>query len=134
MIDGGPVWPTLISTRSSGIIGMTVLATQMASSPASNSTPPDWHLDLLEEVERLNRLAPIQNDVVYVSRNGYLAMGKGGTAGEAALTDALSRAGVAVLDPARTTLGTQMALYAGAKLFVFAEGSAIHGRQLLGRV
>lgn len=113
---------------------MTVLATQMASSPASNSTPPDWHLDLLEEVERLNRLAPIQNDVVYVSRNGYLAMGKGGTAGEAALTDALSRAGVAVLDPARTTLGTQMALYAGAKLFVFAEGSAIHGRQLLGRV
>ncbi len=28
----------------------------------------------------------------------------------------------------------QMALYAGARLLIFAEGSAMHGRQLLGRV
>lgn len=95
---------------------------------------PDWYLDLLDEVARMNRLQPAANDVVFVCRSGYLAMGKGGAAGEEALTAALSRAGVVVLDPARESLKRQMELYAGAKLLVFAEGSAIHGRQLLGRV
>ena len=42
--------------------------------------------------------------------------------------------GIAVLDPGRATIRQQMALYAGAGRVVFAEGSALHGRQLLGRV
>ncbi|KGJ10668.1 hypothetical protein IT40_10535 [Paracoccus versutus] len=46
----------------------------------------------------------------------------------------MSRAGVAILDPGKETLMRQMALYAGARLLIFAEGSAMHGRQLLGRV
>ncbi|MFC3632096.1 glycosyltransferase 61 family protein [Paracoccus angustae] len=90
-------------------------------------TPPAWHLDLLDEVAQLNRLKPEANDVVFVCRKGYLAMGKGGTAGEEALIEALSRAGVLILDPARESLKRQMELYAGAKILIFSEGSAVHG-------
>ncbi|TGN52616.1 glycosyltransferase family 61 protein [Paracoccus liaowanqingii] len=97
-------------------------------------TPPVWHLDLLDEVARINQLKPVENEVVFVCRKGYLAMGKGGTAGEEALTESLSRAGVLILNPARESLKRQMEIYAGAKLLVFAEGSAVHGRQLLGRI
>ncbi|WP_199262679.1 glycosyltransferase 61 family protein, partial [Paracoccus binzhouensis] len=96
--------------------------------------PPDWYLDLLDELPRLNRLEPIRNEVLYVHRLGEAAKGNGSNPGEAALVAALTRAGIAIMDPGKESLERQMAFYAGAKLLIFAEGSAMHGRQLLGRV
>lgn len=96
--------------------------------------PPGWYLDLLDELARLNRLVPVPHPALYVHRVGQLAQGNGACAGEAALVAALQRAGVAVVDPGRESVARQMALYAGARVLIFAEGSAVHGRQLLGRV
>lgn len=95
---------------------------------------PAWYLDLLDELPRLNNLAPVPNRALYVHRCGQLAKGNGAHAGETALVSALKRAGVAIMDPGQGSIIEQMALYAGAKLLIFAEGSALHGRQLLGRV
>lgn len=96
--------------------------------------PPEWHLDLLDQLPALHGLTPIPNRALYVTRMGQLPRGSGAHAGEAALVQALRAAGVAILDPGREGLMRQMALYAGARLLIFAEGSAMHGRQLLGRV
>lgn len=97
-------------------------------------TPPRWYLDLLDEAARLNKLRSVRNDVLFVTRSSYLSRGGGACAGEDALRTALQRTGVAIMDPERESIDRQMALYAGAKLLIFAEGSALHGRQLLGRV
>lgn len=96
-------------------------------------SPPAWYLDLLDQLPRLNNLQPIENKALYVHRMNEPARGNGAHAGETALVAALERAGVAILDPAKESLERQMAYYAGANLLIFAEGSAIHGRQLLGR-
>lgn len=96
--------------------------------------PPDWHLDLLDQLPGLHGLEPVPNRALYVTRMGQLPRGSGAHAGEAALVEALRAAGVAIMDPGREGLMRQMALYAGARLLIFAEGSAMHGRQLLGRV
>lgn len=71
---------------------------------------------------------------LYVHRLGQLAQGNGSIAGEGVVVDALRKAGVAVMDPAKEPLADQLSRYAGARLLVFAEGSALHGRQLLGRI
>ncbi len=91
-------------------------------------------LDLLDALPSRRGLRPEPAGVVYVSREGMAAEGKGGHAGEAYLADRLRRAGVRVLDPRTCSLTEQLATYAGARVLVFAEGSAIHGRQLLGRI
>ncbi|MFC3570760.1 glycosyltransferase 61 family protein [Paracoccus simplex] len=96
--------------------------------------PEPWYLDLLDELPRLNRLERIESQALYVPRLGELARGNGASAGETALIAALRQAGVAILDCRRESIRRQMTLYAGAKLLIFAEGSAMHGRQLLGRV
>lgn len=115
-----------------------IVAEQLHVSPQaehiSTDAPPDWYLDLLDELPRLHGLSPVPNQVLYVQRVGQLAKGNGSIAGEGALVAALKRAGVAVLDPEKECLRQQMALYAGARLLIFAEGSALHGRQLLGRL
>lgn len=97
--------------------------------------PPDpAYLDLLEARSAAMGLRPQAADLVYVTRAGLPQAGGGGTAGETYLTEVLARLGVPVLDPATASLPAQMAVYAGARHLVFAEGSALHGRQLLGRV
>lgn len=96
--------------------------------------PPPWYLDLLEERARLNGLRPVPVTALYVHRLGQLAQGNGSIAGEGVVVDALRKAGVAVMDPAKEPLADQLSRYAGARLLVFAEGSALHGRQLLGRI
>ncbi|MBI1170708.1 DUF563 domain-containing protein [bacterium] len=96
--------------------------------------PLDAYLDLLDRLPQRNRLVPIQSDVLYVSRVGLLQDLKGGHAGESYLVSRLEALGIRVLDPAKAPLIEQLALYAGAKTILFAEGSAIHGRQLLGRI
>lgn len=97
--------------------------------------PPDAEfLDLLDLLPAARGLCPEPADILYVSREGLVAEGRGGHAGEAYLTGALRRAGVRVLDPRTCGVTDQLAAYAGARALVFAEGSALHGRQMLGRI
>ncbi|GAB1479974.1 hypothetical protein MASR2M74_25440 [Paracoccaceae bacterium] len=96
--------------------------------------PTSDYLALLEERAIANGLKPEPADLLYVSRAGFVALGQGGHAGEGYLVDRLRDLGVAVLDPARAPLRQQLAGYAGAAQLVFAEGSAVHGRQILGRI
>lgn len=102
--------------------------------PFASGPPSAEYLARLAENARQRGLQPEPADLVYVGRAGLLALGKGGLAGEAYLTDLLLGLGVRVLDPARASLSAQLAAYAGARVLIFAEGSALHGRQLLGRV
>jgi len=98
------------------------------------NAPAPAYLDLLADLAQARNLTPIPADLVYVTRAGLPQVGGGGTAGEGHLVDCLTRLGVPVLDPGQSDLGHQMATYAGARHLVFAEGSALHGRQLLGRL
>jgi hypothetical protein len=96
--------------------------------------PSAAYLDLLDANLRRRDLAAEPSDILYVARAGLCALGLGGHAGEGYLVSLLRELGVQVMDPAAVDLRTQLARYAGAKTIVFAEGSAIHGRQLLGRI
>lgn len=87
------------------------------------------HLDA-----RAAQITPHPSQVLYVARSNMLAMGGGATAGEGYLVDQLQGAGAAVLHPETATIAAQLAAYAGAKHIIFAEGSAVHGRQILGRI
>lgn len=102
--------------------------------PFGSWPPGERYLGLLADNAVRAGLVPDQAPVVYVGRMGLLATGKGGAAGESYLVARLQAAGVRVLDPARLPLRAQLAGYAGAGVLVFAEGSALHGRQLLGRL
>ena len=94
---------------------------------------PDAYLPLLEAriAGQLDLGRPA--GVTFVSR-ATLAPEKGRHAGEGYLADCLERLGVRVVYPEKLALPAQMAAYASAKYLVFSEGSAVHGRQLLGRV
>lgn len=92
--------------------------------------PSQAYLDALAENFAGKRLEPYENDVVYVSRAG-MALRVGG---ERYLEKALSDAGVLVVRPEELSIREQMRVFAGAKHLVFAEGSAMHFRQLIGYV
>jgi hypothetical protein len=94
--------------------------------------PSAAYLDLLDGFTA--RIAAKPSSLLYVSRAGMVAEGNGGHAGEGYLVDILRGLGVAVFDPRRADIPSQLAAYAGARHLVFAEGSAVHGRQLLGRL
>lgn len=115
-----------------------VIARELRVAPQAehlNGGPPDpAYLALVEGLRAARALVPERNDLLYVSRTGMIARGKAVHAGESYLVDLLRKAGVAVLDPGAAPLGKQLALYSGARRIVFAEGSAVHGRQLLGRI
>lgn len=96
------------------------------------SGPKPAYLDLIDTWTA--RLTPQPAEVLYVSRVGVPQRGGGAHAGESYLVRVLQGLGVAVLDPARASIQAQLAAYAGAGRIVFAEGSALHGRQLLGRL
>lgn len=96
--------------------------------------PDKSYLELLEAVTARNGLEPKRGDIVYVGRTGLVTKGQGSHLGEGYLVRQLQDMGVTILDPARLGLRAQLEYYAGAKTLIFAEGSAMHGRQLLGRV
>jgi hypothetical protein len=96
--------------------------------------PSHSYLALLEARAQANALSADPNEVLYVTRSGFVAQGRGGHAGEGYLVERLREQGVAVMDPADLPLRAQLAGYAGAANLVFAEGSAVHGRQILGRI
>jgi hypothetical protein len=115
-----------------------VLAAELRCAPQAErlgmAGPSERYLDLLDATTQRNSIDPVRSDVLYVGRTGLMQRGKGGHAGETYVVSLLESLGVAVLDPARAPLAEQLARYAGAGTLVFAEGSAMHGRQLLGRV
>ena len=91
------------------------------------------YLDLLDRNTARQALTPAPSEMVFVTRAGLVANGQGGHAGEACLAAALRRSGAQVVDPATLPVRRQLEIYAGARVLVFSEGSAIHGRLLLGR-
>lgn len=99
-----------------------------------HGAPSRAYLDLLDANAGRNALDPVPSDLLYVGRAGMPGKGRGGHAGEAHLIDCLRALGASVLDPGAVPLREQLARYAGARRIVFAEGSALHGRQLLGRI
>jgi hypothetical protein len=91
--------------------------------------PPSWYLDMLDAHTTI-RLGDVRKEgSLYVSRAGQRAR----FAGEAYLEDALRSVGFRVLRPEDVPLEEQLRAYAGAETVVFAEGSAVHGPQLMGR-
>ena len=104
---------------------------EMMGGPA----PDPAYLDLLDSLPGRHGL-DLQHRVplIYVSRAGLVATGRGGHLGEGYLAGLLAQLGVAVVDPGTLPIRAQMQAYAQAGALIFAEGSALHGRQLLGRL
>lgn len=96
--------------------------------------PSHEYLEILESIAQRNALVPEPNRHVFVTRAGLVPKGMGGHAGESYLADLLQRLGVTVIEPGQLSIRRQMEIYAGARTLIFAEGSALHGRCLLGRV
>lgn len=95
---------------------------------------PKSYLRLLQPVTQRVLRDAVPSDLLYVSRIGMIENQSGAHAGESYLVQLLDRLGVATMDPSREGFDQQMRRYAGARTMVFAEGSALHGRQLLGRI
>jgi hypothetical protein len=96
--------------------------------------PDISYLRALEAIAARNGLSPVASDLLYVSREGLAAEAMGAHAGEGYLVSLLRGLGVRAIDPGALPLCEQLAHYAGARDIVFAEGSAMHGRQLLARI
>ncbi len=86
----------------------------------------------LDRIAARNGIVGAPVPLLYVTRAGMIDRGTGGHAGESYLVEVLEKLGVPVLDPATAPLKAQVEAYAGAQTMVFAEGSALHGRQFLG--
>jgi len=91
--------------------------------------PTSDHLDALDALVERRLGPPDRRGTVYVSR----AAQRWHCAGERATEAALARAGVDIMRPETLPLVEQLRRYAGADRLLFAEGSALHGLQLLGR-
>jgi hypothetical protein len=96
--------------------------------------PCDEYLDLLEANSRRQSLESASFSKVYVSRAQLGRKISGRILGERFLESILGNAGFHVIYPEQLPLRQQLSIYAGARQIVFAEGSALHGRQLLGRI
>lgn len=97
--------------------------------------PTPWYLEVLEEFSkrRLDQIYESRTspERVYVSRS---KIAHGGTIlGESYLEELLRQEGVSIFHPEEAPLSMQMDVYRKAKQLVFAEGSACHGTELLGR-
>ncbi|MBV8359924.1 MAG: glycosyltransferase family 61 protein [Deltaproteobacteria bacterium] len=96
--------------------------------------PTPWYLEVLQDfsTRRLDQIhgsrpSPAQ---VYVSKS---KIPHGSTIlGERYIEELLSHEGFFIFHPEEAPLSLQMDIYRKAKQLVFAEGSAIHGTQLLG--
>jgi capsular polysaccharide biosynthesis protein len=94
--------------------------------------PKDWYLDLMRKAGPVT-IAPDGRypERIYVSRSGLGH--ESGFLGERVLEAGLANAGVHIMHSQTLPLVEQMAHYVNAKLLIFAEGSAVHGTELLGR-
>lgn len=94
---------------------------------------PGEYLDLLERRIDSNLRQRTPRGVTFVTRAG-LEHKLGMHAAERYLVSCLRSLGVRIIYPETLSLHDQMRQYARARHLVFSEGSAIHGRQLLGRI
>lgn len=92
------------------------------------ASPDAGHLDLLD---RLAGAPRPDGRRLYVSR---AQLWKGKIAGDAYLEAALLRTGWTPFHPETMPVEAQLAAYRGASHLIFAEGSALHGLELLGRL
>lgn len=96
--------------------------------------PSGQYLDLLDRHAAAASLRPRPADTVFVTRFGMLKHSTGSHAAEGFIVSLLRQRGVTVLDPATAPIREQLAICAGAQRLIYSEGSALHGRQLLGRI
>jgi len=94
--------------------------------------PSEEYLNLLDRHVEKAGLPKLESKVLYVSRHSF-EIKRGGHAGEKYLVSCLNKLGVSVIAPEKLRLRDQLAAYYGAETMVMAEGSSLHGRQLLGR-
>lgn len=95
--------------------------------------PPAEYLHRLETLIP-SRFRPSRpHAITFVTREG-LSPDRGRQAGEGYLADCLRGLGVQVIRPELLSLEEQMRIYAESRHLIFSEGSAVHGRQLLGRI
>lgn len=110
-----------------------VLVRELSVAPQSEQVgwpgPTEQHLDAMDALVA-ERRPTSRSRTVYVSRAGMQAR----MAGEAYLENRLRDYGVCVLRPEAIPLGDQLSLYLAADQLIFAEGSAVHALQLLGRL
>jgi len=93
---------------------------------------PGEYLDLLDENTLRNNLTPVKNKYVFVSR-ARMPAHLGSHAAPDFFDATLAKLGVEIFYPEKHSLRDQLAVYAGAEHLIFAQGSAVHGLQLLGR-
>jgi Glycosyltransferase 61 len=96
--------------------------------------PSAEYLSVLDRLAIGHGLRPEPSDVLYIERTALMRAGRGAHAGERYLVQCLKKLGVRVLDPGPLPFRDQLAAYAGARHIVFAEGTAMHGRQGIGFV
>ena len=94
---------------------------------------PSEYLELLEARIAPNFEHQKPEGVAFVTRAG-LDHKMGSHAGERYLVSLLRDLGVRIIDPEALSLPDQMRQYSQARHLAFSEGSALHGRQLLGRI
>jgi len=119
------------------IVSRPTLATRLLVAPQGEQFgalvgeigPTADYLDSLDALVRHRLGAVDRRGTVYVSR----AAQRTRFTGESMLETALARAGVTVFRPENFSIAEQMRCYATADRILFAEGSALHGLQLLGR-
>lgn len=97
--------------------------------PLHGAVPDPRHLDLLDRLA--GPAPPPDGSRLYVSR---AMLWKGKIAGDAYLEEALRSSGHVPFHPELVPVREQLAAYRRASSLVFAEGSALHGLQLLGRL
>lgn len=96
------------------------------------SRPSSSYLELLTDHSNVHlKRNGGEIPATYVSRAGMPSSGLGG---ELYIERALSQCGVKIVRPETLKLQEQLDVYARTRLLIFAEGSAVHGRQLLGRL
>lgn len=96
-----------------------------------NGAPSEAYLDALDENWRSKGLAPIESDILYVSRAANALR----YSGERYLEDLLRANGVTVIRPEELSSEYEkMQYFAGAKHIIINTGSAVLFRNMLGRV
>lgn len=94
-----------------------------------NVPPTEEYLDYLDRLVTAKSASIVQSKILYVSRGGQIIR----FPGERYIEEMLKSAGICVIRPEEISIYEQMSYYLGAERIIFAEGSAIHGLQMLGR-
>lgn len=94
--------------------------------------PSQAYLRLLENNARDRILQPVASRYLYVTREKMLFKGLACMMGESYFSARLGDLGAKIITPEELSVLNQLEHYAGAGTLIFAQGSAMHGRQLLG--